>query len=47
MHEQVEKLLAEFVMAERKRRAEQDARLDLAIAAWNDFGSFADEHSNL
>jgi antitoxin CcdA len=51
LSEQVEKLLAEFVTAERKRRAEEDGRLDAAIAAWNSFdetyGAFADEHSDL
>lgn len=51
LSEQVEKLLAEYVGAERKRRAEEDGRLDAAITAWNDFdekfGSFADEHSDL
>ena len=51
LSEQVEKLLAEFVTSEWKRRAEQDARLDAAISAWNDFdeknGSFADEHLDL
>ena len=35
--EQVEKLLADFVTAEKKRRAEEDDRLDTALAAWNDF----------
>ena len=48
LSEQVEKLLAEYVTVERKRRAEEDARLDAAIAASNDFdekyGSFADEY---
>ena len=51
LSEQVEKLLAEFVIAERDRRAEEDARLDAAIAAWNDFderhGAFADEYSDI
>jgi antitoxin CcdA len=51
LSEQVEKLLAEFVTTERKRRAEEDAQLDAAISAWNEFdeqhGAFADEHSNL
>ncbi len=51
LSEQVEKLLAEFVGAERKRRAEEEGRLDAAIHAWNDFdekfGAFADEHSEL
>lgn len=51
LSEQVEKLLAAFVTAERKRRAEEDGRLDAAIRAWNDFdekyGAFADEHSDL
>jgi antitoxin CcdA len=51
LSEQVEKLLAEFVLAEQKRRAENEARLDAAVDAWNDFnerfGSFADDHSTL
>jgi antitoxin CcdA len=51
LSEQVEKLLAEYVSAERKRRVEEDARLDAAIAAANEFdetyGSFADEHVDL
>ena len=51
LSEQVEKLLADFVTAERRRREEEDARLDAAIAAWNEFdekyGSFADEFSDL
>jgi antitoxin CcdA len=51
LSEQVEKLLAEFVSAERKRREDDEARLDAAIAAWNEFdekyGSFADEYSDL
>lgn len=51
LSEQVEKLLAEYVTAERRRRSEEDGRLDAAIAAWNDFdqmyGAFADDHSEL
>jgi len=51
LSEQVEKLLADFVIAERRRRAEADGGLDAALVAWNDFddkyGSFADEHSKL
>jgi antitoxin CcdA len=51
LSEQVEKLLAEFVAAERSRRADEDRRLDAAIDALNDFddtyGAFADEHSDL
>lgn len=51
LSEQVEKLLAEFVVAERTRRMEQAGRLDTAIDAWNAFdeahGAFADEHSDL
>lgn len=51
LSEQVEKLLADYVSAERKRRAEEDGRLDAAISAWNDFdekyGALGDEHSNL
>jgi antitoxin CcdA len=51
LSEQVEKLLVEFVTTERKRRAEEDRRLDAAIEAMNEFdekhGSFAEEHSVL
>ena len=51
LSEQVERLLANFVTAERKRRDEEDQRLDAAIEALNEFdqkyGSFADEHSDL
>ena len=51
LSEQVEKLLADFVAAEQKRRTEEDGRLDAAIAAWNEFdathGPFADEHADL
>lgn len=51
LSEQVEKLLADYVASERRRRAEEDARLDAAIAGWNSFdetqGSFADEHADL
>jgi antitoxin CcdA len=51
LSDQVEKLLAEFVAAERRRRTEEDQRLDAAIAAWNAFdeahGGFADEHADL
>ena len=51
LSEQVEKLLAEYITTERKRRTEEDGRLDAAITAWNDFdetyGAFADEHSEL
>jgi antitoxin CcdA len=51
LSEQVEKLLAEFVLAEQRRRAEEDALLDAAVRGWNEFderfGSFADEHSTL
>lgn len=51
LSEQVERLLVDYVVNERKRRAEEDGRLDAAITAWNDFdekyGSFADEHSDL
>ena len=51
LSEQVEKLLAEFVTAERKRGVENDRRLDEAIEALNEFdemyGSFGDEHSEL
>ena len=48
LSEQVEKLLAEFVTAERTRREERERSLDAAIKASNDFddkyGSFADEY---
>lgn len=51
LSEQVEKLLADFVATEGRRRAEEDARLDAAIAASNEFdekhGAFADEYSDL
>ena len=51
LSEQVERLLADFVIAERNRRMNEDARLDDAIKASNDFdqqhGSFADEYSDL
>lgn len=51
LSEQVEKLLAEYVAGEQKRRAEEDGRLDAAIAGWNEFdetyGAFADEHADL
>lgn len=51
LSEQVEKLLIEFVATERRRRTDEEARLDAAIAAWNAFdevhGGFADEHADL
>ena len=51
LSEQVEKLLAEYVIAEQRRRSEVDERLNQALDAWNSFnaqfGSFADEHSTL
>lgn len=51
LSERVEQLLAEYLLAEHKRCAERDARLDAAIEALNAFdethGSFADEHSSL
>jgi len=51
LSEKVEKLLADYVAAERERRAEADSSLDAAITAWNEFdeqhGAFADEHLNL
>jgi antitoxin CcdA len=51
LSEQVEKLLAEYVSSERRRRTDEDARLDAAIAASNEFdekyGAFADEHIDL
>ncbi|CAN5897067.1 type II toxin-antitoxin system CcdA family antitoxin [soil metagenome] len=51
LSEQVEKLLADYVTAERRRREEEEGRLDAAISAWNEFdethGAFADDHSAL
>jgi antitoxin CcdA len=51
LSEQVEKLLADFITAERALRADSDGRIDAAITAWNQFddtyGGFADEHSEL
>lgn len=51
LSERVETLLAEFLEAERERRANSDAALAAAVAGWNEFGgengSFADEHSTL
>lgn len=51
LSEQVERLLAEFVTSEQRRRLDEDGRLDAAIDASNAFydahGSFADDHSNL
>ena len=47
---QVERMLAEFVMQEQKRRIDQEAALDRAIEGWNEFdakyGSISDEYSN-
>lgn len=44
-------LSADDIDAESKPRKDEDGRLDAAIAGWNDFdeqfGSFADEHSDL
>lgn len=51
LSDHVERLLAEFVMAEQRRRTEAESRLDAAIDGWNAFnerfGSFADKHSTL
>lgn len=51
LSEQVERLLAAYVLEEQKRRDERNKRLDAAIDAWNAFdarhGSFADEHVDL
>ncbi|MDX2088377.1 MAG: type II toxin-antitoxin system CcdA family antitoxin [Kofleriaceae bacterium] len=51
LSEQVEKLLAEYVVEERRKRMDEDERLDAAIRGWNAFdvqhGSFADEHTDL
>jgi len=51
LSEQVEKLLADFVTAERTRRDERESQLDAAIKGSNDFdekyGSFADEYVDL
>jgi antitoxin CcdA len=51
LSERVEILLVAFLEAEHARRADADAALAGAVAAWNTFGervgSFADEHSTL
>jgi len=48
LSEQVEKLLADYVIEEQKRVDEREKQLDAAIAAWNEFdakyGSFADDY---
>jgi antitoxin CcdA len=47
LSEQVERLLAEYVLEEQRKRAEEESRLDAAITAWNAFdervGSVADD----
>lgn len=49
LSEQVERLLAEWLVAETARRTEADRALDRTVEAWNDFerdhGSLSDEHS--
>ena len=51
LSERVETLLIAYLEAELARRAEAEAALGNAVAAWNAFGdhvgSFADEHSTL
>ena len=48
LSEQVEKLLAEYVVSERERRLALEHSIDAAIEAFNEFdkkyGSFADEN---
>lgn len=50
LSEQVERMLAAFVLEEQKRRIDQDAALDRAIEGWTRFdakyGSISDEYSN-
>lgn len=47
----IELLLADYLEAEKKRRAADLAVIDATVATWNRFadehGSFADEHSTL
>jgi antitoxin CcdA len=47
---QVERMLADFVLHEQKRRIDQEAALDRAIEGWNEFdaqyGSISDEYSS-
>jgi antitoxin CcdA len=47
----IESLLADFLAAEKQRRATETQMVRAAIATWNRFaekhGSFADEHSTL
>lgn len=51
LSDQVERLLATFLVEEQIRRVDAQATLQKALLAWNDFGaragSFADEHSTL
>jgi antitoxin CcdA len=51
LSEQVERMLAEFVVQEQKRRFEEEAALEDAIRHWNEYdakhGSFADEYVDL
>jgi antitoxin CcdA len=51
LSERVEALLVADLAAEYARRADADAAMARAVAAWNAFGeevgSFADEHSTL
>ena len=47
----IESLLAEFLAAEKLRRAAELERVRATVATWNEFaekhGSFADDHSTL
>jgi len=51
LSEQVERMLAEFVLQEQKRRLEQEEALQDAIRHWNEYdakhGGFADEYIDL
>ena len=51
LSEQVETLLAAYVLEAQRRRADEEGRLDEMLAALREFsekhGSFADEHSML
>jgi antitoxin CcdA len=51
LSEQVERLLAEFVTREQKRRLEEEGALKDAVRHWNAYdekhGSFADEYIDL
>jgi antitoxin CcdA len=51
LSEQVEMLLSAYVLAEQRRRADEEGRLDAMLDALRRFtakhGSFADEHTTL